>query len=269
MKTYVINLGRRKDRLALMSAQLNGMSLSFERVPAIDSVAVENAWLAQYFAARGPLGTIPKGDQCCSLSHRCAWATFLASYEPYAMFLEDDVLLDPGATDLLRDSGWLPPNVDLLKLEHFGPESQRVLLGEPVQVATGRYIAPIHSRHTGAAAYILSRNAAKLLMSLDAKWPVPVDHMLFNANVSGIAALLRPHQLMPTIARQHDGFGASDIAPSRRPLKTLSFSYAKRELVRAYYETRLLPLQIAKVLIGRAQLIAVRGRPLRNRSPDC
>lgn len=242
-----------------MSAQLANIGMSFERIPAFDSVAVETEWLERHFRRRGPLGTVPKGDQCCSLSHQRAWATFLAGRATHTVILEDDVLLDPAAAEFLRRTDWVPPNVDLIKLEHFGPEGQRVLVGEPVEITAGRRIAPIHSRHTGAAAYILSRRGADRLLAQSGDWQVPVDHLLFNPNVSPMAAELRPYQILPAVARQHGCLGgSSDIVASRRVRKT-DAAYIKREMIRAYYETRLLPQQILKVLRGQARLMKVSG----------
>jgi glycosyl transferase family 25 len=269
MKTYVINLARRKDRLKIMSAQLSGMGLSFERVPALDASEISDAWLTRHFERNGPLGPIPKGDQCCSLSHRRAWSTFLASGERYAVILEDDVLLDDAATDFVRHSDWFPSGLDLLKLEHFGPEGQRVLVGEPVGVRAGRRIARIHSRHTGAAAYVISRDAAKALLASDAKWSVPVDHLLFNPNVSDVAVRLQPYQLLPAIARQKSSLGgASDIRQWRLPYRRPSIALVKREIVRAYYELRLLPQQLVQILSGDASLARVGNERLSNWQPS-
>ncbi len=260
MKTYVINLARRKDRLDAMTAQLALLGIGFERVPAVDSVAVQEEWLARYFVDAGPLGAIPKGDKCCSLSHRRAWAAFLASGERYAVFLEDDVLLDPTAAELLTLTDWLPDDAAVVKLEHFGPRNQRVLLGNPATIGGGRKIAPIHSRHTGAGAYILSREAVAALLAQPQRWTIPVDHLLFNANVSDIAVRLRPYQLLPALARQHDGFGGtSDIVASRKGLRKMSWTYLKREVVRVWYDLRLLPKQILKMLRGEARLLKVGG----------
>lgn len=260
MKTYVINLARRKDRLDAMSAQLAHMGTTFERIPALDSVAVREEWLARYFDDGGPLGVLPKGDMCCSLSHRRAWAAFLASEEPFATFLEDDVVLDPAAANFLKRSDWLPADAALVKLEHFGPPNQRVLLGRPIAVAEDRMVAPIHSRHTGAGAYILSRWAAAELLAQRGKWTVPVDHLLFNANVSTVAVRLRPYQFLPALARQHEAFGGvSDIAPFRKTQRKLNWSYVRREVMRAVYELRLLPQQILRVLRGEARLLKVGG----------
>ena len=255
MKVFVINLARRRDRRAAMIAQMLSLKMAFETVTALDATIVSEAWIARHFTATGPLGRLSKGDQCCSLSHRKAWFTFLAHGAPYAVFLEDDVVLNPAAPRLLGDPDWLPPGIDVLKLEHFGPQSQRVLVGERIEIGRGRSVAPILSRHTGAAAYVLSRRAAIELLAAE-RWDVPVDHLLFNPNVSALATTLKPYQLLPAIARQAL-CGVSDIKPWRLAGNIFGPALIKREVIRAYYELRLLPQQIAQVLSGQAALVRV------------
>lgn len=254
----MINLARRRDRLNAMVAQMKRLGLSFERIPAFDAHDVGDGFLAAHFSPSGPLGTIPKGDQCCSLSHRRAWSAFLLSGDTHAVILEDDVVLDAAASALLRDDSWIPDDVDVLKLEHFGPARQRVLVGAAREILPGRRIARIHSRHTGAAAYIMSRRAVRQLLSVQAKWSVPVDHLLFNPNVSPTAIALRPCQILPAIARQTAWLGGtSDIRRYRLQQRKIGLSLVRRELVRAYYELRLLPQQIGRVLLGRGALVCV------------
>ncbi len=254
MHVFLINLDRRKDRLAAMTAQLASLGLTATRIPAIDADIVADEWLRQFFAPRGPLGAIPKGDQCCSLSHRRAWAAFLNSGAPYAAVLEDDVVLDASASRLFKHHDWIPDGVDVIKLEHFGPNHQRVLVGEERSIGPDHTLAPILSRHTGAACYVMSRAAAFKLIQVQ-RWSVPVDHLLFNPNVSPLAEELRPFQMLPALARQCDG--VSDIRPWRLPGRRFSLKLARREIVRAYYECRLLPKQIAALLAGEARLARV------------
>jgi glycosyl transferase family 25 len=254
MQVFLINLDRRKDRLASMTAQLASLGLAATRIPAVDADIVADAWLRQFFAPRGPLGTIPKGDQCCSLSHRRSWGAFVTSGAPYAVILEDDVVLDASASRLFKQPDWIPDGIDLIKLEHFGPDHQRVLVGEERSIGHHRTLAPILSRHTGAGCYVVSRAAAVKLLTIR-RWSVPVDHLLFNPNVSPLAEELRPFQMLPALARQCAG--VSDIRPWRLPDRRLSLKLARREIVRAYYECRLLPKQIAALVAGEARLARV------------
>lgn len=179
------------------------------------------------------------------------------------------MLLDGAAANLLKRSSWFPPDLALLKLEHFGPEGQRVLVGEPLDIRVGGRIARIHSRHTGAAAYVISREAAKTLLALDAKWLIPVDHLLFNPNVSDAAVRLRPFQLLPAIARQKSSLGGpSDIRRWRLPYRRPSLALLRREIVRAYYELRLLPQQILRLASGHGSLVRVANEKLANWEPS-
>ncbi|MEI9886600.1 MAG: glycosyltransferase family 25 protein [Rhizomicrobium sp.] len=258
MQTFLINLQRRTDRLHKMTMQLDGLGLPHQIVIAVDARNMPDDVADRNFLAHGPLGPLPKGDKCCTLSHMRAWSMFLSTGDSHGVILEDDVALDPDAGALLRDASWIPPWVGLLKIERFGPENQRVLLDEVVDAPDGRQIGRLRSRHTGAAAYILSRESARQLLAWPERWSLPVDHMLFNPNNSPLAGTLRPYQLTPAVARQSEALGgATDIGEWRTELREFNWRYVKQELVRSYYEVRLLPSQVASVLRRDANLVRV------------
>ena len=257
MDIYLINLARRPDRLAAMASQAEKLGLSLTRRNARDARDESGGTLERWFRPGGPLGEIPRGDKCCTLSHRDAWQALLDSGADYAAVLEDDVVLKDNARFVLGETGWIPQGADLIKLEHYGPPGQIVLLSDFVSVGQGFRIARMHSRHTGAAAYILSRRAAELLLAIP-QFDLPVDHLLFNPNNSKIFARLRPWQLLPAIARQQDFIGdKSDIEGWRTGLRKFDLTYARRELVRFGYDLKLLPRQIALLATGRARFINV------------
>ncbi len=258
MQAFLINLTRRTDRRRKMTEQLSRLGIPVQLVFAVDAKNMPDAVADRSFAPDGPLGPIPKGDKCCTLSHMRAWSMFLSTGEPYGLILEDDVALDPEGAPLLTDPSWIPEGVELLKIEHYGPESQRVLLGEMVDAGEGRQIGRMLSRHTGAAAYILSRAVASRLLTWPERWTVPVDHMLFNPNNSPLAALLRPYQLTPAIARQSEAIGGrTDIDEWRAGLRDFSWRFVKRKFVRTYYDLRLLPSQIMRLARRRADFVRV------------
>jgi glycosyl transferase family 25 len=260
MRIYLINLGRRPDRLAAMTARAEGLGLKLERVEAVDAGTVEPNALDRWFETGGPLGEVPRGDKACLLSHRLAWQKFLAGPDSHAVFLEDDVVLSRGAAEILTNDSWIPAGAPVVKLEHYGPKGQRVLLTDFRAIRDGFQTGRMLSRHTGAAAYILSRAAAERLVA-KTRFDLPVDHLLFNPNNSALFARLAPLQLLPAIARQEQFVGAkSDIEGTRRPLRALSATYVKRELVRFGYDLKLLPRQLAALLMG-ARFIAVRTAP--------
>jgi len=253
MRLYLINLARRPDRLAAML----GQAAHLERVEALDAAQVEPETLNRWFEDGGPLGEIPRGDKACLLSHRRAWELFIAGRDSHAVFLEDDVRLSASAPALLAASDWIPSDAAVVKLEHYGPPGQRVLLTDmragPPDFQLGRML----SRHTGAAAYILSRPAAELLLR-QTRFDLPVDHLLFNPNNSRLFTQLKPWQLLPAIARQQEFVGEkSDIEGTRVKLRSFSLTYAKRELVRLAYDLKLVPRQVA-ALLGGAKFVTVK-----------
>jgi glycosyl transferase family 25 len=255
MRTFLINLARRPDRLAAMTAAAEALGLDLSRLEALDARAAGS--LPDLFDDRGPLGEIPSGDKACFLSHRAAWQAFLAGSEPYAAVLEDDVILTPSAGRFLKDARWIPPGLDVVKLEHYGPAAQSVLLSDFKNIGGKFRIARMHSRHTGAAAYILSRRAAEILLA-EPRFNLPVDHLLFNPNNSPLFARLAPWQLLPAVARQQDFIGAkSDIEGTRLGLRKFGLTYVTRELVRFGYDLKLLPRQLALVAGGRARFTRI------------
>ncbi len=255
MELYFINLSRRGDRRAAMETQARRLGLALTRLNAMDAREAGPKELDRWFEKNGPLGVIPKGDQCCFLSHRLAWTRLVESGDAYAAVLEDDVDLSPRAPLVLQNGDWIPPGTDLIKLEHYGPASQSVLLSDFRDVGHGFRLGRMRSRHTGAAAYILSRRAAELLLATP-RFDLPVDHLLFNPNNSKLFARLRPWQLLPTVARQQQE-AQSDIEGTRVGLRKFDLTYVKRELIRFGYDLKLLPQQVMLLASGRAKLTRV------------
>ena len=255
MRIFLINLARRPDRLAAMNGAASRLGLSLARIEARDAKTPGS--LDEYFEASGPLGEIPSGDKACLLSHRAAWQEFLAGGDSHAAVLEDDVILSPAAARFLKEASWIPPDVELVKLEHYGPPGQAVLLSDFRELGGGFSLARMHSRHTGAAAYILSRRLAQLLLA-EPRFNLPVDHLLFNPNNSRAFARLKPFQLLPAVARQQDFVGdKSDIEGTRIGLRALTPTYIKRELIRFGYDLKLLPAQLALLATGRAKFMKI------------
>ena len=62
MRIYLINLERRPDRLAAMTARAEGLGLALERIEAVDAATAEPDALDRWFEDGGPLGEIPRGD---------------------------------------------------------------------------------------------------------------------------------------------------------------------------------------------------------------
>ena len=253
---YVINLARRPDRLARMAAQLAALHLDFQRIDATDSETVSMAELEALLAPRGPLGPFQLGPQCCTLSHLRTYQHFLRSGEAYAIVLEDDAQLSPGAARFLETLDWFPPDAGVVKIERFGPEHQHVLVEKGRSVGDGREVARLWSKHTGSAAYIISRTAAATVLECKQKIGMDIDQLLFNPNVSPLFRALNVFQMIPALVVQgRDDADKSDVAARRK--RTRGFASIERRILRSAHELGALPGQVLGVATGRTRLVRV------------
>lgn len=200
MRTYCINLDRRPDRLAHVTAEFARAGLGFERLAAVDArdPAVAEA------AARMPLSfrglRISAGAYACLQSHRLAWQRLLDSGEALAAVFEDDVILGPDLGFLAGD-GWVPPDAELVKLETF---RVRVHLSRRrIDLGGGNALARLHSTQLGCAGYVIRADLARRLLAMTETTGDPVDEIMFNTNL-GLAAQTVIYQMVPAPAVQGD-----------------------------------------------------------------
>jgi glycosyl transferase family 25 len=259
VNAFLINLGRRPDRLAAMTEQLGALEVPFTRIEAVDAQACRGAALDEDFV-RGPLGELSRGDKACTLSHMKALEIFLETGKSHGLILEDDVALSPRCGSVLRNESWLPAGMVVVKLERFGPPGQRVVVAGPrIAAGTDCHIARLASKHCGAAAYIVSRAAARMILDTARPLSLPVDHLLFNPNNSPLFGQIAPWQLFPAIAEQRPEIGGNtDIHQSRLEERPKGWRYIRREATRGYYEFRNVPTHIRGILTGRARLERIR-----------
>jgi glycosyl transferase family 25 len=253
---YLINLARRPDRLAQMVAQFDALHLAFERVDAVDAETVGTAELEAVLTSHGPLGPFHRGPQCCTLSHLRTYRRFVATSEPYAVVLEDDARLSPEASRFLRHLDWLSPAAGVVKIERFGPVHQHVLVEKGIPIGDGREIARLWSKHTGSAAYIISRTAAMKVLDTGWKIDMDIDQLLFNPNVSPLFRALNVYQIIPALVVQaRDAADTSDVAARR--WRARGFASIERKIVRGAHELRALPRQVLSAATGRTRLVRV------------
>ena len=251
--TAVINVPSRSDRRDLIAAQAKTLGID---LPFFDAVTPATApdGAMERFTENGPLGRLGEGDKACTLSHLAAIDAFLASSADVALILEDDAQL---ATDLpawLADLSWIPSDADLVKLEAFEQKGLVVLLGKPILERFGRHLSQLLSRHTGGAGYLITRSAAERVLATRNPLRVPIDHMLFNANVSALAADLKSYQVYPALVRQQKTKGGSDLRRPRNAVDEPGWAHVRREIVRGWYEIRCLPRQLGNAVFSGARL---------------
>jgi glycosyl transferase family 25 len=217
MQIFLINLDRRPDRLAHMCAQLNHHKLSFVRIAAIDGAAYPPA---------APGQRLRNSEIACHRSHRVCWKELADSGEPYALILEDDLVLSARFGELLRQPEYFPADADIIRLEtnRFGARLAKRHFVTPSGIALHR----LFSSQFLAGAYIISAAAAKKLLSNDLSNEIPVDLLLFTfpAPAGDPHRHFIVYQAVPTPSTQMklcaDHRGSSAIAKSDIPHETVS-----------------------------------------------
>lgn len=252
LPVYLINLDRRPDRRAFMEEQLAGMGLSAIRIPAKDAQGVTDAEIAAEVALSGHLIRMGRGSQCNALNHFEIMRRLAAGGAPAAIVLEDDIELSPDLAAFARDGAWLPEGVGIVRLEKWSRRATRKLLGPELgrAPAPGREIRRLYSRVGGSGAYVVTRRAAAHILAGKGLLRHPIDHLLFNLNVSPLAREVGVAMVVPALARQAWGKFASDIAATRaaepRPLSA--------QLRRGWYEVNLAPAQLGAILFRGARV---------------
>ncbi len=252
---FLINLARRPDRLERVSRHLSERGVGFERLEACDGLSIEDAVLDRVTRASGPLGAVARGHRACTVSHVWAWQRLLDGDTSHAAILEDDIFVSSDFAALLQDCEWIPEGADLIKLEKYNPGPSRLLLGRCVgRTPTGRRLHPLRSRHGGTGAYLLSRAGAARMLAATGEIAIPVDHLLFNATVSGLCRALRPVIVNPGMATQYAVPYSSDTWTVGGTAKPRGWRRRWTSLGRGINEIRLLPRQAAEMLLGGARL---------------
>lgn len=234
-----------------MAAQLERLGLAYERFDAIDAKTADPVELSAPFASEGAMAELTPGDKACTTSHMHLWRRIAPGPEGHAVILEDDVLISDAARKFLSADDWIPPAAGLIKLERFGDPDQLTVIDRQGAQVFGREVAPLLSRHPGSGGYIISREKAALLAGMTQKIDLPIDQLLFNPAYSPVFRALSPWQMVPAIVKQTpDVGGATDIRRAKAPFA--------RKFARGMRALRVLPRQIALILLGRAYAVKIR-----------
>jgi glycosyl transferase, family 25 len=249
---FVVNLDRRPDRRAFMASQLDAMGLAWERVSAVDAATAPDAALAPDVALDGHVIRMGRGSQACAATTLALFRRIAASDAPAAVIAQDDTELSPDLAAFVGDVSWIPEGIGIVQFEKWSEHASTKLLGPALggSPVDGRTIRRLHSRTGGAGCFLVTRDAAARLAAEAPPMRFPIDHLLFNLNLSPLARALGVAIVVPALARQSWDRFASDIVPSTRAQRK---SLASR-LRRGWYEINLLPAQVAAMAFRGARL---------------
>ena len=203
MKTYVINLDHRTDRLAAVQVAINNMGVEgFIRVPAIDTRSqvefpkeqvLDESMAAIRRGHRLEHHELTTGAVGCYLSHMKCWSLLKHSGDACALILEDDVVFTNTPEDFDRivsiGRAELASGLDIF------------LLGHSFDVA-GPERAMSVEKFYGTYAYLISALACDKLLRLALPMKCQLDSFMSELNH---AEVLRTKAMLPPFVK-HAGF---------------------------------------------------------------
>lgn len=210
MQTFLINLDRVPERLALMEQRFAAHGAAFERVPAVDARLLSDADIDRHVDGTGYWGRLSRSEVACFLSHKLCWQRIVDRDLPFGLVLEDDVRLGENVGELLAQTRWIPDDADLVKLE---TSMKPVWLDRTVvgQVG-GRALTRLYSSHDCTAAYVVSLATARRLLRETERFRDEVDELLFTER-SALNRSLTIYQMDPAPFAQEWNLGDVDGVP--------------------------------------------------------
>jgi len=174
---YFINVASRPERRQFMEQQFLRLGIVAERIDAVTTAGVDDARMAPHADKANPWA-MARVEVACAMSHEKAWRRMLQAGQPFALILEDDVVLGDGLPALLDPALSAEIGADVLKLETM---YRRVRLGRAVRIVAGRFrVCQLLASHMGAAAYIISGDMARRTLADPRLQDMSVDRYLFS-----------------------------------------------------------------------------------------
>ncbi|ABD53741.1 glycosyltransferase family 25 protein [Jannaschia sp. CCS1] len=249
---FVINLKRAAARQVIMRETCSAAGVQVHFVDAVDSQTDEGRAAVDRLPDFGPWGVFHGHDRACTLSHYKALVAFLETPATHGLILEDDVFLASDLGEWMEDALWWPANADVVKFERWRDDKLLVALEKRTTSVGDRMLRVLQSRHSGGAGYAVTRAAAERILAV-AKPDVPIDHLLFNPNVSRLARGLTTYQVMPAMIVQGNEPPPEPAAP-RQDRGQLPESKLRKDLLRGWQEIKVIPRLLALLLTRRISL---------------
>lgn len=255
-KTYVLNLDRHPERLAEIGRQLNAQNIDWQRFSAIDASSAPKKCLDQFTDATGPIPRMGAGARACTAGHFLIWKDFLSSGAQVAFILEDDARISSKFGAFMSESVSLADELDILNFNCQAKrhKEKRLLVARRSAYQLKLFTAErLLGLHFGTAGYMITRKTALHLIEDIARTNIPIDHLLFNPNVSEFCRKSRIFQAFPAFVRPTPETFATSIQKEKVPGAR---SWPNR-LKRGYYEVNQAPRLIAGLVFRKVTIRAL------------
>jgi len=250
-RIYYLNLDRHPDRRANMDKQFSNLGLDAERVAAIDAETASEAELNNYVDAAGPIPRMGAGARACTVGHFLIWEKFLKTDAKVAFILEDDAKVSSAFAEFVDEAVKISDEVEIL---NFNRQNSKGDTKKLVVAKAGVLQTPVFDAmrllgpHYGTAGYMITRATAQRLVHQIKRTNIPIDHLLFNPNVSNFNRSSRIYQSFPAMVEPDIARFATSIQSEAVPNSV----HWRKKLSRAYYETNRIPFLLLQMALNRA-----------------
>lgn len=205
MRVFVINLERSVERRVSIKQQLDFQGIAFEFIKAVDGSLLTDEYLATICnfdaLAKRPYIQL-KGVYGCLLSHYSIYEKIVADNIPYALILEDDVVIQPGLKAVLADIGTKIRDNEAILLFSQNNHMPTVLSDQHSEQLTGKHKLsyPMEPWALGsAAAYVISNTAARGMLNYMLPIHVAADSWVrfYEDNAIGSLRCVTPFIVKP------------------------------------------------------------------------
>jgi GR25 family glycosyltransferase involved in LPS biosynthesis len=123
MHVFVINLEKDTERRVFMEKQLQSLGLSYEIVSATNGYNLSDAEIQKVYDSQAAFAAhghhLSKTQVACADSHRRIYEIIKSRNLPWALILEDDVLLDTRVVSVANDEFVRNSNVEWLQIDYL------------------------------------------------------------------------------------------------------------------------------------------------------
>ncbi|MBP3692978.1 MAG: glycosyltransferase family 25 protein [Thermoguttaceae bacterium] len=214
---HIINLDRSPERWEKIQANFSQIPLTVRRISGIEVRSLDEPlpvpFLSVSFALRMGRPAVP-GEIGCYASHLKAMKEFLATDFDFCLICEDDVVPNADLMDVLRESLEIP-GWDLLRAAKCREKGFQVWRKLPCGTAIGTNLKGF----AFAAAYVVSRKGAEMLLKNLTPMQLPYDLALFQGRLN-----VREASLMPCPVSLAPGSEFSEIG-ERRKIRSLMLGF--------------------------------------------
>jgi glycosyl transferase, family 25 len=202
LHALVINLDSATERLHFQARQLAALGFTLERINAISGASISEAeYRSVMYQGQRPLA---RNEVACMMSHRLAWQAVVARNRP-TLVLEDDVVLSQNLALFIQNLN-PPPQMAIAYNLETRPEPKFIARNPTGEAIADHWLKQIFYDRGGAAAYVLTPQAAKLAIAQSKRAVTHADALLNH-----LAGATR-YQVQPALGMQLQAIQAS-LAP--------------------------------------------------------